>query len=317
MRIPAPAKINLHLRVGPLRADGFHPLLSWMVTVGLFDTLTLKRRATQGMPAGRGTRDDPVALTCDHPTLPTDGRNLVVRAAAALADQASRVGEGSTGGGITPVSAFLSKRVPSGAGLGGGSSDAAAALVGLNRLWRLDLPLDRLHAIAASLGSDVPFFLHGPSSVCSGRGEVVRPTAPPDMGRTGGQAASAAWAVLVLPKIELATPAVYRGFDEMKLGRDADIADEPDWLAWSKLPAGDLMARLVNDLEPPAFALSPRLRELREALESGLGRIVRMSGSGSSLFTLCDGGVEEGEALARRARDLAKTDAIAVALAPA
>jgi 4-diphosphocytidyl-2-C-methyl-D-erythritol kinase len=206
----------------------------------------------------------------------------------------------------------LNKRVPSGAGLGGGSSDAAAALAGLNRLWKLGYPASRLAEIGATMGSDIPFFLHGPSSVCSGRGEVVRPVPPPDMGREHGSA----WAVLVLPKIELATPAVYRRFDEMKLGRDEHLAVEPDWSEWSRLPAADLMARLVNDLEPPAFDLSPPLKELKEALEHGLGRIVRMSGSGSSLFTLCDGGADEAEAIARRFRDMLMVDAIAVPLAP-
>src|SRR3954463_3585034 len=135
MRVPAPAKINLHLRVGPRReADGFHPLLTWMTTVALFDTLTLVRRPSD--VAARGDRD-PFVLSCDEPSLPTDGRNLVVKAATALVDAAgsspsTRTGEGSTGAGLPGVSAFLAKRIPSGAGLGGGSSDAAAALVGLN-----------------------------------------------------------------------------------------------------------------------------------------------------------------------------------------
>src|SRR5438874_981037 len=214
MRVPAPAKINLHLRVGPRRdADGFHPLLTWMTTVALFDTLTLVRRPSD--VAARGDRD-PFVLSCDEPSLPTDGRNLVVIAAIAPAGAAasepasragdSRTGEGSTGVASTTastgaastgaslsasasrVSAFLAKRIPSGAGLGGGSSDAAAALVGLNALWKLDLSASRLSAIAASLGSDVPFFLGGASSICTGRGEIVRPVARLDM----------KWAMLVL-----------------------------------------------------------------------------------------------------------------------
>jgi 4-diphosphocytidyl-2-C-methyl-D-erythritol kinase len=111
MRVPAPAKINLHLRVGPPRADGFHPLLSWMLAVGLFDTLTLKLRPDADLKDfGRRTEgaraaETLIALSCDHPTLPTNGQNLVVRAAVALADHAGRVGEGSTGDGILPVSA--------------------------------------------------------------------------------------------------------------------------------------------------------------------------------------------------------------------
>ncbi|MEO6434818.1 MAG: 4-(cytidine 5'-diphospho)-2-C-methyl-D-erythritol kinase [Tepidisphaeraceae bacterium] len=330
MRIPAPAKINLHLRVGPLGNDGFHPLLSWMVAVGLFDTLTLVRRPAARVqsvhnatgPAGSAT-PAPVAttivaagaapifaLSSDHPTLETDHRNLVVRAATALADQASRVGEGSTGGGLTSVSALLHKRIPAGAGLGGGSSDAAATLIGLNRLWKLDWPAARLAGLAAQLGSDVPFFLGGSSSICTGRGEIVRPTPPPIP--MGGPEP---WAVLVLPKIEVSTPAVYRRFDEMKLGSEQVLRDEPDWLAWSKLSAAELMSRLVNDLEPPAFSLRPELGELRQALERQLGRVVRMSGSGSSLFTLCDS-MDEARTLAGEAMGKLNVGTMAVPLAP-
>lgn len=320
MRIPAPAKINLHLRVGPPRDDGFHPLLSWMVTVGLFDTLTLLRKPPARRSSVRRANEGLLTLSCDHPTLPLDGRNLVVRAATALADHVSRVGEGPTDDGMTPVSAFLNKRIPSGAGLGGGSSDAAATLIGLNRLWKLGWPVERLATIAATLGSDVPFFLHGPSSVCAGRGEMVCPVAPPDISKRSAAANGSAWAVLVLPKIELSTPAVYGRFDQMKLGREQAIADEPDWASWSKLSAAELMPRLVNDLEPAAFALRPQLKELRDVLERGLGRVVRMSGSGSSLFTLCDGGADEAQSLARRARDMSTDmstlDAMAVPLAP-
>jgi 4-diphosphocytidyl-2C-methyl-D-erythritol kinase len=105
----------------------------------------------------------------------------------------------------------------------------------------------------------------------------------------------------VLPPVEIPTPAVYRRFDEMRLGRGDVIADEPDWAAWAawaKLPARELMQRLVNDLEPAAFALEPALGELRAALERKLSRVVRMSGSGSSLFTLCDD-ADEAAAIAR------------------
>jgi len=178
MRVPAPAKINLHLRVGPPKADGFHPLLTWMTTVALFDTLTFVRRRPTS-PTSDDAGDSPTppqrdahffALSCDRPDLPVGRDNLVVKAAMALADAAgtgdgSRVGEGSTVVRLDRVSAFLAKRIPSGAGLGGGSSDAAAALVGLNALWKLGFAASRLSAIAAQLGSDVPFFLSGPSSV--------------------------------------------------------------------------------------------------------------------------------------------------------
>ena len=327
MRVPAPAKINLHLRVGPPRASdaGFHPLLTWMVTAGLFDTLTFVRhagRASRVENATGGTSSSSsasspssiFALTCSDPALPTDSAgNLVTRVATALADTLSRVGEGSTARGATraretgAVSAFLNKRIPPGAGLAGGSSDAVATLIALNRIWDLRWSREKLRAFAAQFGSDLPFFFADDgSAICTGRGEIVRPIPPPDTCR---------WAVLVLPKFTSSTPAVYRRFDEMRLGEERSIVDEPDFAAWSKLSAAQLMPRLVNDLEPPAFSLRPELGELRAALEEKLNRVFRMSGSGSSLFSLCDS-FDQAKSLAERTRNEMAIDAIAVEIAP-
>src|SRR5918993_3096069 len=194
MRVHAPAKINLHLRVGPRRDDGFHPLLTWMTTVGLFDTLDFDPvDPSYGEHSGGGQVDGSagcLSLATSDPALPTDARNLVVRAASALADtRLRRVGEGPLA--KNAVSAFLHKRIPAGAGLGGGSSDAASTLIGLNRLWDVGLATAELAQIGATLGSDVPFFFHGPSSVCSSRGEVVRSIAVP----------AAKWALLVMPNV--------------------------------------------------------------------------------------------------------------------
>ncbi len=277
--VQAPAKINLHLRVGPARPDGFHPLLTWMVTVGLSDVLTVA-------PADRLT------FTCDDPTLPTDERNLVVKAITALAARLNR---------DPAVAVHLAKKVPAGGGLGGGSSDAAHALMAVADLWGATDPA-MLAAVAAGVGSDVPFFLYGPSSVCRGRGEVVTPVAPP---------AVAKHAVLVLPNMAVSTPAVYRRFDEMGLG--SDTAGDLGEGAWTSLPAAELMRHLVNDLEPPAFALRPDLGELRSRLERTLGRVVRMSGSGSTLFTLFDDPGSAADAAA--SIDGPGTRAVAVAVA--
>ena len=330
MRVPAPAKINLHLRVGPPRADdnGFHPLLTWMVTAGLFDTLTFVRQrgrirdddhatTTTAAMTTTGGSETVFALACSDPALPTDSAgNLVTRVALALADTLSRVGEGSTARGATRaretgvVSAFLNKRIPPGAGLAGGSSDAVATLIALNRIWDAGWSREELSAFAAQFGSDLSFFFTAAaddgSAICTGRGEVVRPTTPPDTGR---------WAILVLPKFSISTPAVYRRFDEMKLGDERSICEEPDFAAWAKLPAGELMPRLINDLEPPAFSLRPELGELRTQLEEKFGRVFRMSGSGSSLFSLCDR-FDEAQSLATRLRNEMSGDAIAVEIAP-
>lgn len=348
MRVLCPAKINLHLRVGRRRADGFHPLLSWFTTVGLFDTLTVEDRR-EAVPPGRERAGAAriLLLSSDLPGLAADESNLVVRAAEALAHAAvtrdegdvkdvagglSRGGvradresggvdlrhsaahgpavpatsgvregdadvgtagqrqmplrDGEAGAGVGPVAARLEKQIPLGAGLGGGSSDAARTLVALNRYWHLDRSMDELAPIAARLGSDVAFFLYGPSSVCTGRGEVVKPVPPP---------AKAKWVVLALPDIHMPTAAVYGRFDQLGLGFDEHIEEgrQPDWREWSSRKSKDLLIDLVNDLERPAFEIRKDLGTLRAGIELKLGRPVRMSGSGSSLFTLYD---ERGEA---------------------
>jgi 4-diphosphocytidyl-2-C-methyl-D-erythritol kinase len=262
MRLLAPAKLNLFLRVGPRAADGFHPLLSWMCTAGLFDTLEIDRA------------DNGISLRCDDPNLACDQRNLVVRATLLLSE-GLRVGSDT---GKAGVAVLLRKRIPMGSGLGGGSSDAARMLCGLVRLWGLEPDHHRLADVAARLGSDVPFFLHQPSAICRGRGEIVEPIAPP--------APSAA--LLILPGFALPTADVYRRFDEMGLGRAESLEDRTDWSANAALRAVELLPRLVNDLEPAAFSVRPELDELRRQCEQLLGRPVRMSGSGSALFTLYD-----------------------------
>jgi 4-diphosphocytidyl-2-C-methyl-D-erythritol kinase len=287
MRLLAPAKLNLHLRVAPVDDSGFHPLLSWMCMVALFDTLTIQ-------PSGDGS----IAMTCDDPSLPCDAGNLVIRAATALQ---SRSGGGESQG----ASLHLMKQIPSGGGLGGGSSDAARTLLGLRRFWHLPCPDEALSAIAATLGSDVPFFLHGASSICTGRGEVVRPISRP----------APRWAVLILPGFAVATPAVYRMFDTLRLGDASRVVDEPLWSQWAELSAGPLLERLVNDLETPAFAICPQLATLHQQVQQSIGRIVRMSGSGSSLFTLFDNS-DEAQAAVVCIQDRCRVRAVAVSVAP-
>jgi 4-diphosphocytidyl-2-C-methyl-D-erythritol kinase len=265
MRVLSPAKINLHLRVGRPAEDGFHPLLTWMCTIGLRDTIEMELSNTPG-----------IHLKCDRPNVPTDETNLIVRAGKALNPK--------LGADVT-----LQKKIPLGGGLGGGSSNAAFALIGLNRLWNLNLPIDQLAKIGSQLGSDVPFFLRGPSSICTGRGEHVIPTPHP----------TPKYIVLFFPKFPMSTPAVYKKFDEMNLGSEKAIIDHPDWQSWSKLSAIDLMQTLTNDLEPPAFALNPALADLRHQLETKIAQPVRMSGSGSTLFTLADNNSQAQQLLSR------------------
>jgi 4-diphosphocytidyl-2-C-methyl-D-erythritol kinase len=374
MRLLAPAKINLFLRVGPLNAgpvstgtaDGFHPLVSWMCTVGLFDTLILESRPAGARVAGPAPIGEPtgdpiaapatdssrsaaidarsneaedwrVSLHCDDPAVPTDERNLVVRAARLLADpmlaDEARARVNGDRGETSPSArraSFarshrthiqLSKRIPTGGGLGGGSSDAARALLGLNKLWRLDrslpefsmrkLSMSELSIIAAQLGSDVPFFLHGPSSVCTGRGEMVQPIAVP----------ACKACVLILPGIAVPTPGVYRRLDEMRANDAshrnamADWSTQPAWNEWTQLSAEQLLPLLANDLEAPAYDLHPELRQLQQQAQELLEQPVRMSGSGSSLFTLYDT-LPAAEQAAENVREQLHVDGIAVTLAP-
>ncbi|HEY1684931.1 MAG TPA: 4-(cytidine 5'-diphospho)-2-C-methyl-D-erythritol kinase [Tepidisphaeraceae bacterium] len=259
MHVLAPAKINLHLRVGPRRDDGFHPLMTWMCTIGLFDSLTFEI-------SGAAPRE--FKLRCDRPELPCGADNLVCKAAAALAARGSEP---------LGVDCFLKKSIPSGAGLGGGSGDAARTLAALNQLCQLGFSLAELEKLAARIGSDVPFFLHEPSAICRGRGEEIEKVPAP----------RARWALLILPAIHCPTPRIYQQFDAMQLGQEAALRDIPS-RAWTQLAAMELLPLLINDLEAPAFALFPELAALRDRIERTLNRPVRMSGSGSSLFTLFD-----------------------------
>jgi 4-diphosphocytidyl-2-C-methyl-D-erythritol kinase len=174
----APAKINRELRVGRIRPDGFHEVFSRMTSISLADTLTVEDA-------------DDLALACDDPGVPAGPENIVLRAAEALARRA----------GIAPRARIhLEKRVPVGGGLGGGSADAAIALRLLGRLWRIDEDPTELESVAASLGSDVPFFLTGGEANVRGRGEIVTPaedSAPADL-------------LLLVPPFSISTAAVYK-----------------------------------------------------------------------------------------------------------
>jgi 4-diphosphocytidyl-2-C-methyl-D-erythritol kinase len=270
MRVLSPAKINLNLRIGPPGADGFHPLMSWFVTVGLFDTLGISPLNRPG-----------ISFWSDRSDVPIDRTNLIVRAGEAMLES---IGDARLGAFIE-----LKKTIPIGGGLGGGSSNGASAIRGLNQFWRLNWPLEKLAKIGAKIGSDVPFFFFGPSSICTGRGEFVQPIANP----------APKFAILIFPNFGVSTAQVYRQFDQMKLGKISDVEIQPDWSQWTQLSARQLLPLLVNDLEPPAFAICPELGKIRSDLETHLGRIVRMSGSGSTLFTLADDLADAAEIVTR------------------
>lgn len=261
--VTAPAKVNLFLEVLRRREDGYHDLVTCMVPVTLADSLTFA-------PAER------LSLSCDDPALSAGPDNLIWKAAQLLRQET---------GFAAGATMALTKRVPVAAGLGGGSSDAAATLQALNRLWNLQLPRPRLAELAARLGSDVPFFLHHSSAWCTGRGEQVRPF----------PLATELTFVLLKPAAGLATPAVYgqtqvpaqpRGSEAM---RQALAAGDPQAIG----------AALFNRLQAGAERLCPAVTSLRHWIETTVppelywGHV--MSGSGSSYLVLC-----RGEASARQ-----------------
>ncbi len=254
-RIHAPAKLNFLLHVFPIRPDGFHPLESWFVPLAWYDTIFIR-------PDAR------LALEVQGPFtgIPTQvHENLVGRAVCLLAERAGREARGTVA---------LHKVIPPGGGLGGGSSDAAAVLVGLNEIWQLHWSAEQLCDLAAKLGSDVPFFVVGKSAICRGRGEHVTPL----------PFSHPLHAVLLLPPAGISTRAVYEEFDR----RGASEQAAPDVAALAALPAPELNDKLYNHLQGPAFALAPWLAALARDAAAVAGQKIHMTGSGSTLFTICE-----------------------------
>lgn len=258
--IAAPAKLNLFLEILRKRPDGYHELETLMVAVDLFDTLEVR--------TGAGGR---LELVCEPPGLPTGPENLVYRAADRLRRRVNQPGLGAA--------IRLSKRIPAQAGLAGGSSDAAAAIVALNHVWNLGLSKPELAAVAAEVGSDVAFFLDLPAAWCTGRGEIVRPEVP---GRP-------LHFVLVLPPVGLGTADVYRRLqlEPAPRGSGAGEGSSAVLAAFRAGNPGELGKALFNRLQPPAFALAPTVETVYRRLADLNPAGCLMSGSGSAVFALC------------------------------
>lgn len=286
--VRVPAKINLYLGVGPLRADGYHDLTTVYHAIGLYDEVTAEalHETTTGRATGTTTdratgSGDPeppagVSLTITGEgagDLPVDRRNLAVAAALALARHT----------GCQPsVRLSLRKRIPVAGGLAGGSADAAATLVACDALWGSRLPRDDLAGLAAELGSDVPFPLYGGVAIGTGRGELVDPL--PAVGTT------LHWVVAIADG-GLSTPAVYAELDRLRadgLAPPPQPAGVPRALiaALDQEDPAVLGAAMRNDLEPAAFSLRPGLRAVLDAgrAAGALGGIV--SGSGPTCVFL-------------------------------
>jgi 4-diphosphocytidyl-2-C-methyl-D-erythritol kinase len=285
--VRAYAKINLTLRVVGARPDGYHDLHTTFQSIALHDTLTFR------------VRTGPFHITCDEPACPAGEANLVWRAAQRVWTS------GGHRGAPQGVAVRIAKRIPMEAGLGGGSSDAAAAIRALAALWHLDLTAGRTRRIAAALGADVPFFLEGGTALGVGRGDVLSPLPDPP----------AAWVTLVIPAFGVRTAEAYEWWDTERL-RLRQQASAP---ARSVRPFDDAQGRPelaegrgvserlpnANDLEDPVAARYPEIARLVKALRREGAASAGMSGSGSAVFGVFERRADAAaaaDALARRGR---------------
>lgn len=274
--IQSPAKLNLFLEVIRRRADGFHEITTFMTTVGLFDTLVF-----QAVP--KQAADGELSLSCDWASgykafdsaresqsesltgdLPSGEDNIVTAAVERLRQRAG-ISQGAT--------IRLCKRIPSAAGLGGASGNAAAALLAANVVWNVGYSREQLAELGAEIGSDVPFFFaRSGMAICRGRGELIEPVA-----RTGRM-----HVVVVRPPLGLSTPAVYRECQPTTKHAEVDNLIERLRAGCSKIrPA------MKNDLAEPAERLAPELRSIRRVFERLDCVAHQMSGSGTSYFGIC------------------------------
>ncbi|RXW33047.1 4-(cytidine 5'-diphospho)-2-C-methyl-D-erythritol kinase [Propioniciclava flava] len=279
IRVRVPGKVNLALRVGGRRADGYHPLDTVFQAVSLFDEV-------EALPAPRGVRT--VRVLGDQASLvPTDESNLALKAAQALASYAGMRQPG--------VELVIRKTIPVTGGMAGGSADAAAALIACAALWRIDVAPDELAVVAAGLGADVPFCLMGSTALGRGRGDELVPML---------SRGSYHW-VLALPDVELSTPEVFARFDE--LNPDAGPAPETPPGLLAGLASGDIAQvadNLVNDLQPAAVSLRPHLADVLAAGVDAGALTGIVSGSGPTCAFLS----ENEDAAVRLSNALAGSD---------
>lgn len=250
----APAKLNLTLDVGEKHPDGYHEIISVMTSATLQDIVTLERGVGEG-----------ISLTCSDPTLPCDETNLAYRAAQLFFDQAIVECDG--------MHIHLEKRIPMQAGLGGGSSDAAAVLRGLRKMYAPNMKLRELERMAIQLGSDVPYCVRGATSMVLGRGEQLIPL--PDM--------LPCWYVLCKPMESHSTAEMYRRIDEIKPQRTIDSKKMAQ-----ALEDGDMqdVIRSVGNLFEEVLPENSEIPAIRQQLTNLGARCACMSGSGSAVFGL-------------------------------
>jgi 4-diphosphocytidyl-2-C-methyl-D-erythritol kinase len=263
----APAKINLILRILDRRPDGYHNLWSLMQTVQLEDELELSLSDNHST----------ITLRCDEPSLKTDASNLVYRAAAAVLEGAGRT---------VGLDIVLAKRIPMGAGLGGGSSDAAATIMGLNRLLNLGWSTEKMAHLGQTLGSDVPFFFSAPSAIVEGRGEKVVPV----------QITGSRWVMLVNPGFPIETKWAYQQLSVSRTGVQP-LSDVHAGLGKTcELSWEEVFQAAENDFEATVFKAHPDLYKIKQRLLADGAETALLSGSGATVF-----GVFRDETTARQA----------------
>ncbi|MEK9141129.1 MAG: 4-(cytidine 5'-diphospho)-2-C-methyl-D-erythritol kinase [Nitrospirota bacterium] len=270
----APAKINLVLRILDRRPDGYHNLWSLMQIVQLEDELSISL----------SDKHSAITLRCDDPSLGTDPSNLVYRAAAAVREHSGRA---------VGLDLMLAKRIPMGAGLGGGSSDAAATIIGLNQLLNLGWSMEEMAHVGQTLGSDVPFFFFAPSAIVGGRGEKVAPV------RIKGQR----WVVLVNPGFPVETKWAYQQLSVSRTGVRSISEVHAALGNASELAWENVLQLAENDFETAVFKAHPVLHGIKQKLLGEGAEAALLSGSGATVF-----GVFRDETSARQARSSLQTE---------
>ena len=256
LKFKTPAKVNLGLHVHGKREDGFHELETIFQMVSLFDDVELELLSSG------------IKLECDMPGIPTDDTNLVCKAALLLRKSYQVEGKG--------VSIRLKKKIPFGAGLGVGSGNAAGVLMGLNRLWDLNIDREKLFTLAAELGSDVPFFLTSPCALGKGRGERLKVL----------ESCSKFQVLLVFPGFPIATSWVYQNLRLKLTKRPNNISILRKNLSLSNITS--LGSQLYNDLESVVIQKFPEVKVVKDELWAWGALGVLLSGSGSTVFGIFD-----------------------------
>lgn len=257
--LKSPAKINLHLRVLDKRTDGYHNLENLMQTISFFDEIEITLISE--------AQKTSITLECKNEKVPQGDKNIAVRAAKKFLEAA---------GIKNSVGIKLNKRIPMGAGLGGGSSNAGTVLLGLNALAGNPLGINKLTEIAMDLGSDVPFFLHGGLALCRGKGEIVKPL----------ESLPEFWIILVYPGVSMQTGLTYEIFEKKRVTNR--IGNVKLYNSGNLLCVNDIVSALHNDLEEAAIMLNPSLRSIATTLEKSGCKKAMVTGSGSTVFGVCE-----------------------------